>query len=53
MYRSEMLYTHFTRHGTQQKRLFLPPRGPVYPGLLRSFQLLHGWLHAGDTTIFG
>ena len=34
-----MLYTYFTRHRLIPERLFLPPRGPVYPGLVRKFQL--------------
>ena len=40
MYRGEMLYIHFTWHRLIPERLFLPPRGPVCPGLARMFWLL-------------
>ena len=40
MYRTEMLYIHFTWHRLIPERLFLPLRGPVYPGFAQMFCLL-------------
>ena len=40
IYRTEMLYIHFTLHRLIPERLFLPPRGLFSPGLAQMFQLL-------------
>jgi len=40
IYRTEMLYIHFTWHRLIPERLFLPPRGPDSPGFAWMFCLL-------------